>query len=143
MQKPHDDSDAGFTLLELLIVIAILGLLGVVGTVQLTGYLGRAKTDTAKLQLDQLANAIELYRLDVGRPPTSEEGLNALVSQTTEIGGWRGPYLRKSQATLDPWGRPFSYKIPGEHGEYDLATFGGDGRPGGQGADADVSNWSR
>jgi general secretion pathway protein G len=135
--------DAGFTLLELLIVIAILGLLGVVGTVQLTGYLGRAKTDTAKMQLDQLANAIELYRLDVGRPPTSEEGLNALISTTSAISGWRGPYLRKSQAIVDPWGRMFSYKFPGEHGEYDLITFGGDGRVGGQGVDADVANWGR
>src|SRR6266702_3414034 len=134
--------DAGFTLLELLIVIAILGLLGVVGVIQLTGYLGGARTDTAKLQLDQLSTALDLYRVDVGRLPTTQEGLNSLLVRPTDVARWRGPYLRKAQAINDPWGRVFGYKFPGEHGEYDLVSYGADGQPGGDGENLDISNWS-
>jgi general secretion pathway protein G len=134
--------DAGFTLLELLIVIAILGLLGVVGTIQLTGYLGSARTDTTKLQLDQLTTALDLYRVDVGRLPTTEEGLNSLLDRPANITRWRGPYLRKAQAINDPWGRLFSYKFPGEHGEYDLVSYGADGKPGGDGENLDIANWN-
>lgn len=140
-QKP-ERHDAGFTLLELLIVIAILGLLGVVGTIQLTGYLGNARTDTAKLQLDQLSTALDLYRVDVGRLPTTEEGLNSLLARPADVARWRGPYLRKAQAINDPWGRIFSYKFPGEHGEYDLVSLGADGKPGGDGENLDIANWS-
>jgi general secretion pathway protein G len=134
-------ADAGFTLLELLIVIAILALLSVIGTVQLFGYLGRARTDTARLQLDQLSAALDLYRIDVGHFPTSEEGLRSLLDQPPGETKWRGPYLKKSQAIIDPWGRPFIYLRPGEHKEYDLSSFGADGRAGGSGEDLDVSNW--
>lgn len=142
MSKMTERLDAGFTLLELLIVIAILGLLGVIGTIQLTGYLGNARTDTAKLQLDQLTTALDLFRVDVGRLPTTEEGLSALLIKPSDIVRWRGPYLRKAQAISDPWGRVFSYKRPGEHGEYDLVSFGADGKPGGEGEDFDVANWT-
>ena len=134
-------SDSGFTLLELLIVIAILGLLGVVGTVQLVGYLGSARTDTAKLQLDQLSMALDLFRVDVGRLPTTEEGLNSLLAPPADTARWRGPYLKKAEAINDPWGKVFSYKIPGEHGEYDLISYGADGKPGGEGENLDVANW--
>lgn len=134
-------SDAGFTLLELLIVIAILGLLAVVGTVQLTGYLGKARTDTTKLQVDQLSTALDLFRIDVGRLPSNDEGLNALLEMPPESSGWRGPYLRKPEAIRDPWGRAFVYRRPGEHGEYDIVSFGADGRAGGSGEDTDVFNW--
>jgi len=142
MSPKPERHDAGFTLLELLIVIAILGLLGVVGTIQLTGYLGSARTDTAKLQLDQLSTALDLYRVDVGRLPTTEEGLNSLLARPTDAARWRGPYLRKAQAISDPWGRIFSYKFPGEHGEYDLVSYGADGKPGGDGENLDIANWS-
>jgi general secretion pathway protein G len=135
-------ADAGFTLLELLIVIAILGLLGVVGTVQLVHYLGSARTDTAKLQLDQLNMALDLYRVDVGRLPSTEEGLNSLLAQPPGVIRWRGPYLTKPEAINDPWGKVFAYKAPGEHGAYDLVTYGADGKPGGDGEDSDVANWS-
>ena len=135
-------SDAGFTLLELLIVIAILGLLGVVGTVQLVGYLGSARTDTAKLQLDQLSMALDLFRVDVGRLPTTGEGLGSLLMPPTDVARWRGPYLKKAEAINDPWGKLFSYKFPGEHGEYDLISYGADGKPGGEGENLDVANWS-
>jgi general secretion pathway protein G len=134
-------SEAGFTLLELLIVIAILSLLAVVGTLQLSGYLGHARTDTARLQLDQLATALDLFRVDVKRLPTNDEGLKGLLEKPDGVESWRGPYLKKSQAIVDPWGRPFIYRRPGEHGEYDLSSYGADGRPGGTGEDLDVSSW--
>lgn len=132
------ESELGFTLLELLIVIAILGLLGVIGAVQLGGYLGRARTDTARLQLDQLNAALDLYRIDVKRLPTTEEGLKALLQAPPEVVGWRGPYLQKASAIIDPWGRPFLYRAPGERTEFDLLTFGADGKAGGSGEDTDV-----
>jgi general secretion pathway protein G len=140
-QRAEQCPDAGFTLLELLIVIAILSLLAVIGTLQLSGYLGHARTDTARLQLDQLSTALDLYRVDIRRLPTNEEGLRALLEKPDGVENWRGPYLKKSQAIVDPWGRPFIYRRPGEHGEYDLSSFGADGRPGGTGEDLDVSNW--
>lgn len=133
--------ELGFTLLELLIVIAILALLAVVGTLQLSGYLGRSRTDIARLQVDQLSTALELFRVDVKRLPTTEEGLGALLHAPPNVPGWRGPYLKKSQAIVDPWGRSFIYRRPGEHGEYDLSSYGADGHPGGSGEDEDVSNW--
>jgi general secretion pathway protein G len=125
-------------LLELLIVIAILGMLAVVGAVELTAYLGRAKSDTARLQVDQLVTALDLFRIDVGRLPTSEEGLKALVDTPSGAPRWRGPYLRKRDALADPWGRPFVYQRPGENREYDLVSYGADGKRGGTGEDQDV-----
>src|SRR5262249_28344315 len=113
----------------------------VLGTTQLMGYLGRARTDTAKLQIDQLATALDVFRIDVGRFPTSDEGLNALLDSPPEASGWRGPYLRKRDSIQDPWGRACVYRQPGEHGAYDLVSYGADGRPGGSGEDLDVPNW--
>lgn len=141
MRAPRSGSDAGFTLLELLIVMAILALLGTLGVIQLTGYLGQARTDTARLQLDQLVTALDLFRIDNGRLPTSEEGLRALIDRPAEAQRWRGPYLRKPEAIVDPWGKQFMYVRPGQHGEYDLASFGADAQPGGSGEDLDVINW--
>lgn len=132
-------SNEGFTLLELLIVIAILGLLGVLGAVQLSGYLGRAHTDTARLELDQLSTALDLFRVDVGRLPTTDEGLQALLIAPPGVDRWRGPYLKKKGAIVDPWGRVFIYQRPGKSGEYDLMSFGADGKPGGEGDDLDVA----
>jgi general secretion pathway protein G len=135
-------SDEGFTLLELLIVIAILGMLAVVGTLQLMSYLDRARTDTARLQVDQLAAALNLFRIDVGRLPTSDEGLKALVEAPQTVDGWRGPYLTKPEAIRDPWGRLFVYRQPGSHGPYDLMSYGADGQPGVAG-DAEIVNWQK
>jgi general secretion pathway protein G len=142
MQRTERESRAeeGFTLLELLIVIAVLGLLAALGATQLSGYLGRARTDTAQLQIDQLSTALDLFRIDVGRLPTTEEGLNALLEAPAAASRWRGPYLKKRDAIIDPWGRPFNYRRPGERGEYDLVSFGADNRKGGTGEDLDVSN---
>jgi general secretion pathway protein G len=129
-----------FTLLELLVVVAIIGLLaGYVGP-KYFGQLGKAEVKAARAQLDSLEKALDQYRLDVGRYPTSEQGLNALMVQPSGSTRWAGPYLKKS-IPLDPWGKPYLYKSPGEHGEFDLFSYGKDGSPGGAGEDADITNW--
>jgi len=126
---------------ELLVVLAILGLLmGLVGP-QVLNRLGGAKTDTAALQIKDFEQSLELYKLDVGRYPTPEEGLQALVQSPSGVVGWNGPYLKKSEVPLDPWKREYQYKYPGEKGEVDIFSLGQDGSPGGDGEDADVGNW--
>jgi general secretion pathway protein G len=134
-------ADAGMTLLEILIAMAILGLLATLGSVQLMGYLDRAKADTSHLQMAELTAAIDLFKLDVGRPPTSEEGLVALTSAPPAAEGWRGPYLRKKALLSDPWGRGYIYQSPGQHGTYDLSSLGADGKIGGERDAADIANW--
>ena len=131
---------AGFTLMELLVVLAILGLLmGLVGP-QVLNSLGGAKTKTAGIQIKDLEQALEMYKLDVGRFPSTSEGLNSLVNKPGSVTGWNGPYL-KSDVPVDPWNREYSYKYPGEHGELDIFTYGQNGSPGGEGEDSDVGNW--
>jgi general secretion pathway protein G len=136
-------SEAGFTLLELLIVIAILGMLAVVGTVQMMSYLERARTDTAMLEIDQLGAALNLYRIDVGRLPTSDEGLKALLEAPPSVEHWRGPYLTKPEAIRDPWGRMFVYRQPGSHGPYDLMSYGADGSSSVTGDNFEIVNWQK
>jgi general secretion pathway protein G len=133
---------AGYTLLELLIVIAILGVLAALVGPQLIRYLGRAKSDTAKLQLEQIATSLDLYRLDVGHYPTQQEGLSALFAAPSTEKRWAGPYVKKAQALSDPWGNPVRYTNPGQHGEYDLYSLGADNAEGGEGENADVTSWS-
>ncbi|HEX5804282.1 MAG TPA: type II secretion system major pseudopilin GspG [Azospira sp.] len=131
---------AGFTLLELLVVVAIIGLLaGYVGP-KYFGQIGKAEVKAARAQIDALDKALDAYRLDLGRYPSSEQGLAALVVAPGGAGKWAGPYLKKG-VPLDPWGRPYVYKSPGEHGDFDLLSLGRDGTPGGSGEDADVTNW--
>ncbi|MCG2578630.1 type II secretion system major pseudopilin GspG [Dechloromonas sp. XY25] len=130
----------GFTLLELLVVVAIIGLLaGYVGP-KYFGQLGKAETKAARAQIDAMEKALDQYRLDVGRYPTSEQGLNALVVQPAGVAKWAGPYLKKG-LPVDPWNKPYLYKSPGEHGEIDVYSYGRDGTPGGSGEDADITNW--
>ncbi|MCR0983639.1 type II secretion system major pseudopilin GspG [Roseomonas populi] len=131
----------GFTLVELLVVLVILGLLAAVAAPQAMRYLGGAKHDAAKLQLQGLMTAIDLYRLDVGRYPSREEGLGALMQAPSGAPRWNGPYVRKADQLLDPWSRPYRYRAPGEHGPYDLFTLGSDDRAGGSGEDSDVTSW--
>lgn len=131
---------AGFTLLELLVVLAILALLGGIVGVQVIGYLGTAKTETAKLQMQEIATALDLFRLDAGRYPTQSEGLKALVERPAAATRWSGPYLRSGAIPSDPWNRPYNYRIPGSAGrEFELSSFGSDGQPGGTGEAADVA----
>ena len=132
--------DAGLTLLELLVVVTILVLLTVaIGTVALN-YLDRAKGGAAKIQMDQIAAGLDLYRLDMGRYPTGQEGLQALLTRPGGADAWRGPYLQKAEAITDPWGTAFQYRAPGTDKAYDLVTLGADGAEGGEGDDADLSN---
>ncbi|MCX2977564.1 type II secretion system major pseudopilin GspG [Candidatus Marimicrobium litorale] len=134
-------SQKGFTLMELLVVLAILGLLmGLVGP-QVLNQLGGAKTKTAALQIADLEQTLEMYKLDIGRFPTTEQGLDALVNKPAGVVGWNGPYL-KSDVPLDPWNGTYVYTYPGEHGDFDILTLGQDGAPGGDGENADVSSWN-
>lgn len=131
----------GFTLIELLVVLVILGLLaGLVGP-RVMKYLGGAKTDSARLQITDIGAALDLYRLEVGSYPTTEQGLEALVVEPEGVTGWHGPYLKKNFIPKDPWGNEYVYQFPGEHGEYDIVAFGADGQPGGEGENADVVSW--
>jgi general secretion pathway protein G len=130
----------GFTLLELLVVLVIIGLLaGYVGP-RYFGQIGKSEAKAAKAQIVAFEQALDQYRLDTGRYPPTEAGLAVLVNKPANDPKWRGPYLKKAIPT-DPWGRPYVYKSPGEHGEYDLLSFGKDGRPGGSGDDADITSW--
>jgi len=138
MKRRPNRSRAGFTLLELLVVLAILGLIGGIVGVQVVRSLGTAKSETAKLQMQQIATAMDLFRLDVGRYPSQQEGLRALVERPGNAPRWNGPYL-KSSVPNDPWDRPFVFRIPGQGGrEFDLLSLGADGVAGGTGEAADV-----
>lgn len=131
---------SGFTLLELLVVMVIIGLLaGYVGP-KFFGQIGKSETKLARAQIDALEKALDQYRLDIGRYPSTEEGINALVQRPANETRWSGPYLRKG-VPVDPWGRAYSYRFPGERADYEIASLGRDGQPGGSGEDADVTNW--
>ncbi len=129
---------AGFTLVELLVVLAILGLLaGLVGP-QVMKFLGSSKTKTAALQIEDLGATLDLYRLEIGNYPDS---LEALVKDPG-VANWNGPYLRKSQVPKDPWGNDYQYRAPGQHGPFDIWSLGSDGQEGGDGESADIRSWS-
>lgn len=133
--------DAGYSLVEVLIVLAILALLVGLAAPRLIGFLAGAKTDTASIQVKNLGGILDLYRLEVGRLPTEEEGLIALVEKPAQAENWNGPYLKDRDALTDPWGNPYVYRQPGEHGDYDLYSLGADGRDGGDGDDKDITSW--
>ncbi|WP_035258275.1 type II secretion system major pseudopilin GspG [Desulfatirhabdium butyrativorans] len=133
-------SEKGFTLIELLVVIIILGLLSALVAPKFFGKVDKAKQKTAKTQIELFGSALDEFRLDVGRYPTTEEGLNALREKPGNVTNWEGPYLPKA-IPLDPWGFAYQYRSPGEHGAYDLYSFGADGAIGGEGNDKDIVNW--
>lgn len=122
-------AQAGFTLIELLVVLAILGLLVAVATPQVLKYLGKAKADTAKIEIKSMSTALDLFLIDVGRYPTQQEGLEALISNPGALPSWHGPYLKAASVPLDPWGHPYQYRIPGQSGDYDIYTLNADGSP--------------
>lgn len=130
---------AGFTLLELLVVIVIIGLLAAYVGPKYFAQLGKSEVTVAKAQIEAFEKALDTYRLDVGRYPTTEEGLNALLAKPSTAARWNGPYLKK-QVPQDPWGHAYLYKAPGSKGDYDILSYGKDGQPGGSGEDADITN---
>jgi general secretion pathway protein G len=131
----------GFTLLELMVVLLILTLLATIAAPRVTQYLRKAKVQTAKIQVDALSAAVDSFHLDTGRFPTSDEGLKALMDRPGSLTNWEGPYLKKRESLVDPWGRPYLYRNPGQHGDYDIYTLGSDNREGGEGDAADIGNW--
>ncbi len=131
----------GFTLVELLVVLAILGLLvGLVGP-QVMKALGGSKTKTARIQIEDLSATLDIYRLELGRYPTTNDGLQALVENTAGASNWNGPYLKKNQVPKDPWGFDYQYRSPGEHGSFDIWSLGADNREGGEGENQDILGW--
>lgn len=134
-------AERGFTLLELLVVLAILGLLAAIVGPQVIKYLGSSKTQAAQVQVKNVAASLQLFRLDAGRYPGNEEGLKALVKAPSSVPMWNGPYLPDESAITDPWGKPYQMKVPGDHGEVDVFSLGSDGQVGGTGEARDVGNW--
>ena len=133
--------ESGFTLLELLVVLGILAMLaGIVGP-QVMKHMGEAKTKSARVQIEDLSATLDMYKLDLGVYPTSEEGLRALIEAPDTAKRWNGPYLQKSKIPLDPWQQEFHYVSPGEHGKFDLFSLGADNREGGEGEDQDILSW--
>lgn len=136
-------NSVGFTLIELLVVLLILGMIAGIAGPQVMNYLGESKTKAAKLQIEEFGNSLDLFKIDVGRYPDSQEGLQALVQAPTGAGSdrWHGPYLRKKVVPKDPWGNDYKYTAPGSHGPYDIVALGADGREGGEGENKDVLGW--
>ena len=141
MKNIRNHTQTGFTLLELLVVLGIIAMLaGIVGP-QVMKHMGESKTKAAKVQIEDLAATLDMYKLDLGRYPSSEEGLTALIESPDSAKRWNGPYLSKSKIPLDPWQNEYHYVSPGEHGKFDLFTFGADNKEGGEGEDQDVVSW--
>ena len=131
---------AGFTLLELLVVMVIIGLLAGYVAPRYFTQVGKSEVKVARAQMDALEKALETYRLDTGKYPTTEQGLDALNTAPTGVSNWQGPYLKKA-VPPDPWGNAYHYLQPGVHGDFDLYSYGRDNKPGGQNEDADIVNW--
>jgi general secretion pathway protein G len=131
----------GLTMIEIMVVMIIIGLLAALVAPRMFGKLGKAKTNAAFAQIEMLGTALDSFRLDVGRYPTTSEGLEALLSPVSSIDEWNGPYLKKSEIPQDPWNTDYIYESPGLHGDYDLYSLGADRAEGGEGEDRDIVSW--
>jgi len=134
-------SREGFTLIELMVVMIILGLLAALVVPRMFGRIGQAKQNSARAQIELFGTALDSLRLDLGRYPTTAEGLESLVTQVSGIDQWNGPYLKKIEIPLDPWNNPYIYESPGKYGDYDLYSYGADRAEGGEGENADIVSW--
>ncbi len=131
----------GFTLLELLVVLGIIAMLaGIVGP-QVMKHMGTAKLKAAKVQIEDISTALDMYKLDVGNYPSNQQGLAALVEKPADGKQWNGPYLRKEKVPVDPWQQEYHYQMPGQHGKFDLYSYGADDKQGGEGEDQDINSW--
>lgn len=135
--------EAGFTLVEILVVITIIGLIMALVGPRVLNYLAESKVKAARIQVESFASSLDLFYLDAGRYPTTSEGLVALTQRPGGIDAWNGPYLRTGLVPNDPWGHAYVYRSPGEHGAYDIISFGSDGQQGGSGTAADIESWTR
>lgn len=140
MQNSDCPRVRGFTLLELLVVIVIIGLLAGYVAPRYFSQVGKSEVQVARAQIDALEKALDQYRLDTRRLPTAEQGLEVLTTRPSDEPKWNGPYLKRAVPN-DPWGRPYVYRAPGQKGDYDLVSYGRDGKSGGTGEDADIGNW--
>ena len=141
VKKNKKNNQAGFTLVELLVVMVILVLLASLVGPRVIGYLGSSKTKTARIQIKSFSTSLELFKLDTGRYPSSQEGLEALIKKPANLANWDGPYLSKRKLPDDPWGNAYKYKSPGEHGEFDIYSLGADNQVGGDDESQDVTSW--
>ena len=141
--RAKGSSERGFTLVEILVVITIIGLIMALVGPRVLHYLTESKAKAAKIQIESLGSALDLFYLDVGRYPSSSEGLPSLTQRPGNITGWNGPYLRGAVVPSDPWGHPYVYRSPGQHGTYDIISYGADGQEGGTGTAADITNGVR
>lgn len=137
----HKARRAGFSLLELLVVLAIMALLAAIVAPQVLKYLGSSRSQTAKVQIQNIQSALELFQVDVGRFPTQSEGLDALITAPATTPGWNGPYLKKAEGLIDPWAQPYHYRMPGQKGPVDVYSLGSDNAEGGSQEAKDVGNW--
>jgi len=133
--------ERGFSLIELIIVLVILGLLAAVVGPKVYDKLARGKAEIAKIQIKEIEAALQLFSFEIGRYPNSNEGLEALIRNPGNMESWKGPYLNKAELPNDPWGKPYVYRCPGQHGDYDLFSYGPDGVEGGDGENADIVSW--
>ena len=139
--RQHGSLARGFTLLELMVVLVILALLTTIAAPEVVKHLRKAKQETAKLQIQALAQAVDYFQIDMGRLPTADEGLAALIERPKDESRWDGPYVKQANTLIDPWGVSYIYKQPGEHGAFDVGTLGSDRAVGGEGEARDIGNW--
>ena len=135
--------EGGFTLIEILVVITIIALIMSLVGPRVLNYLGESKVKAARIQIQSFGSALDLFNLDTGRYPSTGEGLNALVQSPGTLPSWNGPYLKGGVLPNDPWGKAYVYRSPGEHGPYDIMSYGSDGQEGGTGTAADIVSWAR
>jgi general secretion pathway protein G len=144
VRRPYNYPDpfrAGFTLVEMLVVLVIIGLImGLVGP-RVLSYLSDSRVKAARLQIESFSNSLDLFYVDTGRYPTTQEGLGALLERPTEVDRWSGPYMRSNSVPNDPWGNAYVYQSPGSHGAYDLMSYGPKGREGGESSGSEIANW--